>query len=150
LLLSVTSAGQITPAGEPPYFVIIERALRDEDELPLPHRPRNTRKQIRHWCRGCRSAQGPKPARHVGQAGRRDAPFRETRRRSKAGPIERDLRVEMRPRPLYLCARCGRQVLCLAHVTNTMGSEQSRIRKGEANAPPMPCAVVEADHRNSI
>src|SRR6185312_8051370 len=30
LLLSVTSAGQITPAGRPPYFVIIERALRDE------------------------------------------------------------------------------------------------------------------------
>src|SRR5882672_5678841 len=29
-LLSITSAGQITPAGEPPYFVIIERALRDE------------------------------------------------------------------------------------------------------------------------
>src|SRR5437016_3833937 len=30
LLLSVTSAGQISPAGRPPYFVIIERALRDE------------------------------------------------------------------------------------------------------------------------
>src|SRR5260370_36332759 len=30
LLLSVTSAGQITTAGRPPYFVIIERALRDE------------------------------------------------------------------------------------------------------------------------
>jgi len=30
LLLSVTSAGQITPAGKPPYFVIIDRALRDE------------------------------------------------------------------------------------------------------------------------
>ncbi len=30
LLLSVTSAGQITAAGNPPYFVIIDRALRDE------------------------------------------------------------------------------------------------------------------------
>src|SRR6185295_6503177 len=30
LLLSVTSAGQIVPAGAPPYFVIIDRALRDE------------------------------------------------------------------------------------------------------------------------
>ena len=30
LLLSVTSAGQIVPAGRPPYFVIIDRALRDE------------------------------------------------------------------------------------------------------------------------
>src|SRR6267378_1835789 len=30
LLLSLTSAGQITPAGPTPYFVIIDRALRDE------------------------------------------------------------------------------------------------------------------------
>src|SRR5262245_9896981 len=30
LLLSLTSAGQITAAAPPPYFVIIERALRDE------------------------------------------------------------------------------------------------------------------------
>ena len=30
MLISVTSAGQITPAGPPPYFVIIDRALRDE------------------------------------------------------------------------------------------------------------------------
>src|SRR3984893_11214374 len=30
LLLSITSAGQITAAGNPPYFVIIDRALRDD------------------------------------------------------------------------------------------------------------------------
>ena len=30
LLLSVTSAGQIAPSAAPPYFVLIERALRDE------------------------------------------------------------------------------------------------------------------------
>jgi hypothetical protein len=30
LLISLTSAGQITPAGTPPYFVVINRALRDE------------------------------------------------------------------------------------------------------------------------
>jgi hypothetical protein len=30
LLLSVTSAGQIVPAGPTPYFVIIDRALRDD------------------------------------------------------------------------------------------------------------------------
>src|SRR5438132_3320692 len=29
LLVSLTSAGQIVPAGQTPYFVIIERALRD-------------------------------------------------------------------------------------------------------------------------
>jgi hypothetical protein len=30
LLISVTSAGQIAPVRAPPYFVVIERALRDE------------------------------------------------------------------------------------------------------------------------
>jgi tetratricopeptide (TPR) repeat protein len=30
LIISITSAGQITPIGAPPYFVLIERALRDE------------------------------------------------------------------------------------------------------------------------
>jgi Phosphorylase superfamily len=30
LLVSVTSAGQIATAGSPPYFVVIDRALRDE------------------------------------------------------------------------------------------------------------------------
>src|SRR5258707_11881671 len=31
LLVSLTSAGQIVPSGPPPYFVIIDRALRDEE-----------------------------------------------------------------------------------------------------------------------
>ena len=30
LLVSLTSAGQIVPSGPPPYFVVIDRALRDE------------------------------------------------------------------------------------------------------------------------
>src|SRR5271169_6615040 len=30
LLVSLTSAGQVTPSGPPPYFVVIDRALRDE------------------------------------------------------------------------------------------------------------------------
>ena len=30
LLVSLTSAGQVLPAGPPPYFVVIDRALRDE------------------------------------------------------------------------------------------------------------------------
>lgn len=30
LLVSLTSAGQIAPAGRPPYFVVIDKALRDE------------------------------------------------------------------------------------------------------------------------
>jgi hypothetical protein len=34
-LLSLTSAGQISPLRKPPYFVIIDRALRDEGTISL-------------------------------------------------------------------------------------------------------------------
>ncbi len=38
LVVSITSAGQITPAGQLPYFVVIDRALRDEEAaLHTPH-----------------------------------------------------------------------------------------------------------------
>jgi hypothetical protein len=30
MLISITSAGQISAAGDPPYFVLIDRAFRDE------------------------------------------------------------------------------------------------------------------------
>jgi uridine phosphorylase len=30
LLISITSAGQILPVGQPPYVVLIDKAMRDE------------------------------------------------------------------------------------------------------------------------
>ncbi len=46
LLISLTSAGQIVPAGTPPYFVIIDRVLRDEGtSYHTPH-PMSLRKPI--------------------------------------------------------------------------------------------------------
>jgi hypothetical protein len=53
-----TSAGQIAPAGAPPYFVIIERALRDEDTSYHSLRRPNTLIPIQPQCelppkRGC-------------------------------------------------------------------------------------------------
>lgn len=35
LLISLTSAGQIIASGPPPYFIIIDRALRDEGTSAL-------------------------------------------------------------------------------------------------------------------
>ena len=47
LLISITSAGQITPAGQLPYFVVIDRALRDEEQVITTLCPQNTAKQTR-------------------------------------------------------------------------------------------------------
>jgi hypothetical protein len=49
LLISLTSAGQIVPVGSPPYFVIIDRALRDEGTSY--HRPRSLPLPMRSWLR---------------------------------------------------------------------------------------------------
>jgi uridine phosphorylase len=40
LVVSVTSAGQLVAQAEPPYFVLIDAALRDEGALPAARRTR--------------------------------------------------------------------------------------------------------------
>ena len=49
LLVSATSAGQITPAGRPPYFVVIDRALLDEGTSYHYAAPENMPKLTRDW-----------------------------------------------------------------------------------------------------
>ena len=45
LLISMTSAGQIVPKGTPPYFVLIEKALRDEG-TSYPYLPPSPSKKL--------------------------------------------------------------------------------------------------------
>lgn len=51
LLISITSAGQITVLGPPPYFVLIDRALRDEGTSHHSFRTLNSPKPIRSLSR---------------------------------------------------------------------------------------------------
>src|ERR1700730_1543612 len=52
LLVSLTSAGQIVPAGQPPYFVVINRSLRDEGGPATTMRLRlSSRTQTQPSCR---------------------------------------------------------------------------------------------------
>ena len=48
LLLSMTSSGQITVLRSPPYFVLIEKALRDEGTKPTmtSHHPNTVRRPL--------------------------------------------------------------------------------------------------------
>lgn len=55
------------------------------------------------------------------------------------------LAVEMEAAALYSCARAkGVAVLCLAHVTNTMGQAGQDFEKGEADGTADALAVLEA------
>ena len=135
LLISVTSSGQIVPIRPPPYFILIERALRDEgtsyhymaaseyshadapliaaldgafDELPVPVLAGAT------WTT--------------------DAPFRETEPAINAMREKNLMAVEMEAAALYAFAQVRQKpVLCFAHVTNQMGRIDGDFEKGEAD-----------------
>ena len=72
-----------------------------------------------------------------------DAPFRETETAIAAARARGILAVEMEAAGLYAFAQSrGRAVICLAHVTNQMGTIEGDFEKGEANGTADALAVV--------
>ena len=133
-LISVTSAGQIVGTTDPPYFVLIEKALRDEGTsyhyLPSgdfsyiePDLLSHLEDVFTHT---------PVPM-YRGATWTTDAPFRETA--SAVGHC-RDLAimaVEMEAAALYAFAEAKQKsVVCLAHVTNRMARTEGDFKKGIA------------------
>ena len=73
------------------------------------------------------------PLRHRGELDH-DAPFRKTAQAIDAARAKGILAVEMEAAALYTFARpAGVRVLCLAHVTNTMGQAGDDFEKGKAD-----------------
>src|SRR5258708_21153318 len=126
LLLSVTSAGQITPAGRPPYFVIIERALRDEG-TSYHYAPPSEYGEAdpRLVAMAVEALKGKNQHIIVGSSWTTDAPFRETAEAIEAARSKGVLAVEMEAAALSSLSRAtAAKVVCLAHVTNTMGQTE--------------------------
>jgi uridine phosphorylase len=147
LLLSLTSAGEITPAGCPtPYFVIIDRALRDEGTSHHYAPPSEySEADMRLVAMAVESLKGKKQHVIVGSSWTTDAPFRETAEAIEAARSKGVLAVEMEAAALYSFARkAGAKVLCLAHVTNTMGRTERDFEKGEADGTADALEVLEA------
>jgi uridine phosphorylase len=145
LLLSVTSAGQITPSGQPPYFVIIDRALRDEG-TSYHYAPPSEYSQADSAlvAMAVAALKGTKQSVMAGSSWTTDAPFRETADAIAAARSKGVLAVEMEAAALYAFARAaGVPVLCLAHVTNTMGQTERDFEKGEADGTADALAVLE-------
>jgi uridine phosphorylase len=145
-LISVTSAGQVTLVARPPYFVLIERALRDEGtsyhyKAPSPYS--ELRPELLEMLRGAFEKHAV-PVAH-GTAWTTDAPFRET-----ATEIERHrsagvLAVEMEASALYAFAEATESpVVCFAHVTNQMASIEGDFEKGAANGSADALRVIGA------
>jgi uridine phosphorylase len=146
LLLSLTSAGQIAPAGPPPYFVIIDRALRDEGTSYHYATPAEYADADRGLVRIAVEALQQKGIEAiVGASWTTDAPFRETEEAIAAAKLRGILAVEMEAAALYAFAqRNQRRVLCLAHVTNFMGQVDQDFEKGEADGTADALAMLEA------
>jgi uridine phosphorylase len=135
LLLSMTSAGQILPVQPPPYFIVIDRALRDEGTsyhyLP-PSDYCVADGRLAQLAREALTAAGISV--QVGATWTTDAPFRETQQAIDAALQTGILAVEMEAAALYAFAKArGRAVLCFAHVTNQMGRIEGDFEKGVAD-----------------
>jgi purine-nucleoside phosphorylase len=91
------------------------------------------------------STQAQRPSVVLGSSWTTDAPFRETAQAIEAARSKGVLAVEMEAAALYTFARANRtQVLCLAHVTNTMGQTDQDFEKGEADGTADALRVLEA------
>jgi uridine phosphorylase len=146
LLISLTSAGQIVPAGSPPYFVVIDRALRDEGtsyHYAAPSEYAEADPELVRAAAAALAESGPPSV--VGATWTTDAPFRETAQAIEAARAQGLLAVEMEAAALYAFARTAdAALLCLAHVTNTMAQAGDDFEKGEADGARDALAALEA------
>ena len=146
LLLSVTSSGQITAAGAPPYFIIIDRALRDEGtsyHYAAPAEYADGDPKLISLARDATAGGNQKVL--VGSTWTTDAPFRETAESIEAAKAQGILAVEMEAAALYAFARAsGTAVLCLAHVTNNMGQSLNDFEKGAHDGTADALSLLEA------
>jgi uridine phosphorylase len=145
LLLSITSAGQVTPIRQPPYFVLIERALRDEGTsyhyLP-PARYSEADPDLVARADAALATAGLSVER--GCSWTTDAPFRETSSAISARRAEGILAVEMEAAALYAFgAARGRAVLCFAHITNQMAQAGADFEKGPQDGATEALGLIE-------
>jgi uridine phosphorylase len=144
LLISMTSAGQIVEHGPPPYFMLIDRALRDEGTsyhyLPPSEFAEAEEKLVQAAMSAFAAERQPM---HRGASWTTDAPFRETAAAIERCRTRNILAVEMEAAGLYAFAnaRC-KPVLCFAHVTNQMAVIEGDFEKGEADGSSASLAVI--------
>jgi uridine phosphorylase len=148
-LVSMTSAGQIAQTETPPYFVLIDRALRDEGTsyhyLPPSEFARAEPGLADAAMAACAPLALPI---HRGASWTTDAPFRETAAAIENCRARNILAVEMEAAALYAFAESRRRpVLCFAHVTNQMAVAEGDFEKGEAAGSTTSLAVIAAAAR---
>jgi uridine phosphorylase len=132
VLVSISSAGLVAKRFTPPFFLLIDKALRDEGTschyLP-PGRYADADPSLIAAVR--RRTGGLSVPVHTGPSWTTDAPFRETKRLIASRRREGVVSVEMEAAALLSLGQAlGKPVACLAHVTNTMATREEDFEKG--------------------
>lgn len=135
LLLSMTSSGQLVQPMEPPYFILIEKSVRDEGTSYHYLAPsqfsflnNDLKGKLNHAFNNL----------HIkiftGSTWTTDAPYRETAESINHYKSIGIHAVEMEAAALYAFAEArNKNVICFAHVTNQMASIDGDFEKGEHN-----------------
>lgn len=149
LLISVTSSGQLVKLRQPPYFILIERSLRDEGTsyhyLP-PSEFSAADPNVIHAMKD--AFKGLIVPVEYGATWTTDAPFRETPSAIAAMKARGLLAVEMEAAALYAFSQaCRKPVICFAHVTNQMARIEGDFEKGEADGSVDALTVIVAAAR---
>jgi uridine phosphorylase len=143
-LVSMTSSGQILPVQAPPYFIVIERALRDEG-TSYHYLPPSDYSEAAVYLTQLASEVLTTAGIPIqsGATWTTDAPFRETEKAIDAAKDAGILAVEMEAAALYAFAKArNRAVLCFAHVTNQMGRIEGDFEKGIAEGAEESLKVI--------
>ncbi|MGD9620643.1 MAG: nucleoside phosphorylase [Mycolicibacterium sp.] len=144
LILSITSAGQISAVEDLPCFLLIEKALRDEGtsvHYQPPGRWSRLDTTLQQRLAGAFD-QLPEPVRS-GASWTTDAPYRETASAIEAAQRNDIVCVEMEAAGLYAYAAArNHPVVCFAHITNTMATAGADFEKGADNGAHDALAVA--------
>jgi len=149
LVLSLSSAGRVgrsPPGGPRGELLVIDRALRDEGTsshyLPAAQWSELSPTlggSLRHAFDGF-----ARPV-SMGSSWTTDAPYRETSRRLAAAAAAGAVCVEMEAAALYAYAEArGRDVVCVAHLTNAPGPVVDTFDKGVDRGVHQAVAVITA------
>ena len=131
-LVSISSAGLVAERFSPPFFLLIQRALRDEG-TSCHYRPTGRYADADPLLvAAVRERMAALPVTvHTGLSWSTDAPFRETGRLIASRRREGIVSVEMEAAALLTLGKVLRKpVACIAHVTNSMATRAEDFEKG--------------------
>ena len=149
LLINITSSGQIREVQPPPYFILVDRALRDEGTSYHYLPPSDYSDAPALLLENLKGAFDDHDVDVLnGATWTTDAPFRETDEAIEAMREQGLLAVEMENAALYAFAQAREKaVICFAHVTNQMGQIDGDFEKGEADGTTDALKILVATAR---